>query len=135
MRDGKFWARQRSGERYFLSYHECWKSIRVWNPKVWGLIPHGDSEFFLCPTLVTKRKKLLSLCYNCSKISLVTLLLGPLVFCDIENYLTKKLCDNNSPQWANIMAVKLTKGWCRMNFIYEEKIVNLKSWGWIFETQ
>ena len=38
-----------------------------------------------------------------------TLLLGPLVFCDIENYLTKKLCDNNSPQWANIMAVKLTK--------------------------
>ena len=58
MRDGKFWARQRSGERYFLSYHECWKSIRVWNPKVWGLIPHGDSEFLLCPMLVIRQKYL-----------------------------------------------------------------------------
>ena len=37
----------------------------------------------------------------------------------------KETCDNNSPQWANIMAVKLTKGWYRMN--YEEEIVNLKS--------
>ena len=42
----------------FLSYHECWKSIRVWNPKVWGLIPHGDSEFFLCPMLVIRQKYL-----------------------------------------------------------------------------
>ena len=23
-----------------------WLSIRARNPKVWGLIPHGDSEFF-----------------------------------------------------------------------------------------
>ena len=30
------------------------------NPKVWGSIPHGDSEFFLCPTLLTRRKKHLS---------------------------------------------------------------------------
>ena len=27
------------------------------NPKVWGSIPHGESEFFLCPTLLTRRKK------------------------------------------------------------------------------
>ena len=26
------------------------------NPKVWGSIPQGDSESFLCPTLVTRRK-------------------------------------------------------------------------------
>ena len=38
--------------------------LRAWdkgkrNPKVWGLISHGDSELFLCPTLVTRRKKIL----------------------------------------------------------------------------
>ena len=27
--------------------------IRALNPKVWGSIPYGDSEFFVCPTLVT----------------------------------------------------------------------------------
>ena len=27
------------------------------NPKVWGSIPHGDSEFFLCSTFVTRREK------------------------------------------------------------------------------
>ena len=32
-------------------------SIGARNPKVWGSIPHRDSEFFLCPTLVTRRKK------------------------------------------------------------------------------
>ena len=26
------------------------------NLKVWGSVPHGESEFFLCPTLVTRRK-------------------------------------------------------------------------------
>ena len=30
----------------------------MWNPKVWGLIPHGDSEFFLCPMLVIRQKYL-----------------------------------------------------------------------------
>ena len=35
-----------------------WKSIGVRNPKVWGSIPHGDSECFLCPTLVTRRKNI-----------------------------------------------------------------------------
>ena len=33
------------------------QSIVVRNPKVRGSIPHGDSEFFLCPTLVTTREK------------------------------------------------------------------------------
>ena len=31
-------------------------SIGARNSKVLDLIPHGDSEFFLCPTLVTRRK-------------------------------------------------------------------------------
>ena len=26
-----------------------WKSIGAWNPKVWGSIPNGDSEFFFVP--------------------------------------------------------------------------------------
>ena len=34
-----------------------WLSIGARNPKVWGSIPHGNSEFFLCPTLETRRKK------------------------------------------------------------------------------
>ena len=34
-----------------------WLSIGARNPKVWGSIPHGNWEFFLCPTLVTRRKK------------------------------------------------------------------------------
>ena len=29
------------------------------NPKVQDSIPHGDSELFLCPTLVTRRKNIL----------------------------------------------------------------------------
>ena len=33
-----------------------WRSIGARNPKVWGSIPHGNSEVFLCPTLVTRRK-------------------------------------------------------------------------------
>ena len=35
-----------------------WWSIGARYPKVWGSIPHGDSEFFLCPTLVTRRTKI-----------------------------------------------------------------------------
>ena len=33
-----------------------WWRIEARNPKVWGSIPYGDSEFFLCPTLLTRRK-------------------------------------------------------------------------------
>ena len=33
-----------------------WKSIGARNSKVLGSIPDGDSEFFVCPTLVTRRK-------------------------------------------------------------------------------
>ena len=29
----------------------------VWNSKIWASIPRGESEFFLWPTLVTRRKK------------------------------------------------------------------------------
>ena len=40
-----------------LAHHSVsvvqWQSIRTQNPKVRGLIPHRDSKFFLCPTLVT----------------------------------------------------------------------------------
>ena len=36
-----------------LTHHRVsvaqWKSIRARNPKVWGTIPHRDSEFFLVP--------------------------------------------------------------------------------------
>ena len=32
------------------------QSVGARNPKVWGWILHEDSEFFLCPTLVTRRK-------------------------------------------------------------------------------
>ena len=35
-----------------------WSSIGVWSQKVWGSIPYGDSEYFLCPTLVTRRKNI-----------------------------------------------------------------------------
>lgn len=29
-----------------------WRSVGAWNSKVWGAIPHWDSDFFLCSTLV-----------------------------------------------------------------------------------
>ena len=32
------------------------RALELGNPKVWGSIPHGESEFFLCFTLVTRRK-------------------------------------------------------------------------------
>ena len=39
------------------------------NPKVWGSIPHGDSEFFLCTTLVTRRKTSFSIYLPSSKMT------------------------------------------------------------------
>ena len=47
-----------------LTVESLW--LRARNPKVWGSIPHGNSEFFLCPTLVTRRKGSFSLirCLN-----------------------------------------------------------------------
>ena len=35
----------------------CHMNFGARNLKVWGSIPHGDSEFFLCPTLLTRQKK------------------------------------------------------------------------------
>ena len=37
------------------------ESIRAWNLNVWGLIPRGDSDFLLCPTLVTRWKTYFSI--------------------------------------------------------------------------
>ena len=37
------------------------ESIRAWNLNVWGLTPHGDSDFLLCPTLVTRWKTYFSI--------------------------------------------------------------------------
>ena len=45
------------------------------NPKVWGSIPHGDSEFFLCPTLVTLRKTSFSISLPSTKLT-ISLILG-----------------------------------------------------------
>ena len=44
------------------------------NPKVWGSIPHGDSEFFLCPTLVTRRKNIFLNSSSSSKLTISTFL-------------------------------------------------------------
>ena len=49
-----------------------WQSIGARNPKVWDSIPHGYSEFFLCPTLVTRRKKHLSLVLACLQVITIT---------------------------------------------------------------
>ena len=51
----------------FMSLSHHWvslaqrESIRAWNLKVWGLIPHRDSDFLLCPTLVTRWKTYFSI--------------------------------------------------------------------------
>ena len=55
----------------FSSCHEHGTKEKFWVPMrnstsdlqicalIWGSIPRGDSEFFLCPTLVTRRKNIL----------------------------------------------------------------------------
>ena len=48
----------------FLNFPEKKKKIR----SVWGSIPHEDSELFLCPTLVTRRKKSYSISLPSSKL-------------------------------------------------------------------
>ena len=42
-----------------LWYSSC---IGARNPKVWGSVPQGNSEFFLCPMLVTRPKIILLYC-------------------------------------------------------------------------
>ena len=42
-----------------LTVESLWRrgrALELGNPKVWGSILHGESEFFLCFTLVTRRK-------------------------------------------------------------------------------
>ena len=43
--------------------------------KVWSSIPHGDSEVFLCPTLVTRRKTSFSISLPRSKLTI-----SPIIF-------------------------------------------------------
>ena len=45
------------------------------NPKVWGSIPRGDSEVFLFPTLVTKRKTSFSISLPSSKLTISLILI------------------------------------------------------------
>ena len=52
-----------------------WQSIGVRKPKVWRSIPHRDSEFFLCPTLVTRRKTSFSVSLPSSKLTISLILL------------------------------------------------------------
>ena len=47
-----------------------WQSIEAQNPKVWGSILHRDSEFFLCPTLVTRRRTSFCISLPSSKLTI-----------------------------------------------------------------
>ena len=49
------------------------------NPKVWGSISHGDSEFFLCPTLVKRRKNIFLNSLPSSKLTISLLFLPKIV--------------------------------------------------------
>ena len=53
-------------ESLWLSGYSIWAQ----NPKAWGSVPHGDSEFFLCPTLVTRWKKIFLYWMSVMKIKL-----------------------------------------------------------------
>ena len=47
-----------------------WWSIGARNPKVWGSILHRDSKFFLCPTLVTRRRTYFCISLPSSKLTI-----------------------------------------------------------------
>ena len=47
--------------RVFLAQ---WLSIRVWNPKVWGSVPHGTQNFFFWSHTWDKIKKYLLQCHE-----------------------------------------------------------------------
>ena len=55
-----------------MLYH--WAGIGAQDLKVWGSIPHGDSELFLCPTLVTRRKTSFSISSLSSKLTISLIL-------------------------------------------------------------
>ena len=61
-----------SPQRFF--HERCYVvfiCIGARNPKVWDSIPHGDSEFSLCPTLWQDKKKHLSLfLYRAQKLAI-----------------------------------------------------------------
>ena len=57
-----------------------WLSIGARNSWVWGLIPHGNSEFFLCLMLVTRQKTSFSISYPSSKLTISVILLTVIIF-------------------------------------------------------
>ena len=59
------WSQQYAGR---VSYELCNRPRSPWTlcgAQVWGSIPHGDSEFFLCPTPVKRWKTSFSTCWYC----------------------------------------------------------------------
>ena len=79
------WARPITKFIYDTRPAYCWDQqytcIGARNPKVWGSIPHGDSEFFLCPTLVTKRKTSFSISLSSLKITIFLILFTINIYC------------------------------------------------------
>ena len=60
-----------------LTLESLWFSGRAsehGSPKVWGSIPHGDSEVFRCPTLVKRQKTYLSISLPSLKLTIFLIL-------------------------------------------------------------
>ena len=60
-----------------VSLESLWlsgRAIGAWNLNVWGLIPHGDSEIFLCPMLMIRWKTSFSIPLPSSKLILSLIL-------------------------------------------------------------
>ena len=55
-------------------------AIEPFGPKVLGSIPHGDSEFFLCPTLVTRPTTSFSISLSSSKHTISLILIAKYCF-------------------------------------------------------
>ena len=56
-----------------------------WNPKVWGSISHRDSEFFLCPTLVTRRKTSFLFIYRAQNFTSLLFYLGHYMYIETSS--------------------------------------------------
>ena len=69
-----------------------WKSIRARNPKVWGSIPYEKLDFFLYPTLVTRRKKSFFISLQSSKLTISLILFISKISGQIWDYLAKLIC-------------------------------------------
>ena len=82
------------------------------HPKVWGSIPHGDSEFFLCPTFVTRRKNIFLTFFIFWQRQVSVILLF-----SINSILSRNTCNNriDPRDWNN---TKKFESWTR---IYSSK--------------